>query len=130
MGENFEMLDNRFQNLIYSYENQGVYVFMDPKTYDQHELQKEQIEDIIYFLVPNQIYEVMFVENRPFTINIPSTIEMKVVDAPEAVRGNTATNVTKTATLETGLVVQVPLFVKIGDIVKIDTDTKKYLGRA
>jgi elongation factor P len=129
-GEEFEMLDNRFQNLQFSYENQGVYVFMDPKTFDQHELRKEQIGDATDFLVPNQVYEVMFVENNPFTINLPSSVEIKVVEAADAVRGNTANNVTKAATLETGLVVQVPLFVKIGDTVKIDTDDKKYLGRA
>ncbi|HUI92788.1 MAG TPA: elongation factor P [Chitinivibrionales bacterium] len=129
-GEDFEMLDNRFQNLIYSYDNQGTYVFLDPETYDQHELRKEQIEDVIDFLVPNQVYEVMFVENRPFLINLPASVEMKVTEAPEAVRGNSATNVTKAITLETGLVIQAPLFVKTGDVVKISTDEKKYLGRA
>jgi elongation factor P len=129
-SEEFEMLDNRYQNLIYSYDNQGTYVFMDPKTYDQHELTKEQLTDVIDFLVPNQVYEVMFVENRPFCINLPSSIEMKVTEASEAVRGNSATNTTKSVTVETGLVIQVPMFVKTGDVLKISTDEKKYLGRA
>jgi elongation factor P len=129
-GEEFELLDNRFMNLIYSYENQGTYVFMHPETYEQYELHKAQIEDIVDFLVPNQIYEVMFVENQPFSVNLPAAVEMKVIDAPEAVRGNTATNVTKAVTLETGLVIQAPLFIKTGDIIKISTEDKKYLGRA
>jgi elongation factor P len=130
MSEDFELLDNRFQNLIYSYDNQGTYVFMDPKTYDQYELNKEQLADVIEFLVPNQVYEVMFVENSPFSINLPSSIEMKVTEASEAVRGNSATNTTKSVTVETGLVIQVPMFVKTGDVLKISTDEKKYLGRA
>jgi len=103
---------------------------MHPETYEQYELHKAQIEDIVDFLVPNQIYEVMFVENQPFSVNLPAAVEMKVIDAPEAVRGNTATNVTKAVTLETGLVIQAPLFIKTGDIIKISTEDKKYLGRA
>jgi len=128
--EQFEVLDSRSRQLQFSYENRGEYVFMDPNTYDQFELRKDVIKEAVDFLVPNQTYEVLFVEDHPTLVVLPSSVEMKVVEAAEAVRGNTATNVTKPVTLETGLVVQAPLFIKIGEILKISTKEKEYLGRA
>jgi elongation factor P len=128
-GEEFEVLENRSRELEFSYENQGTYVFMDPETFDQIELQKEVIGDAIDFLVPNQHYEVLFVEENPLLINLPTAIEMTIIEATDAVRGNTSTNATKDVTLETGLHIQVPMFIKQGEKIKVGTENKEYLGR-
>ncbi|OGJ88338.1 MAG: hypothetical protein A2268_05510 [Candidatus Raymondbacteria bacterium RifOxyA12_full_50_37] len=129
-SEQFEVLENRYRKLELSYENQGVYYFIDPVTFDQFEINEGLIEDVKGFLAAGQIYEVMFIDENPVLIDLPSTVVMKVVEAPDAVKGNTASNVTKGATMETGLVVQVPLFIKVGESIKVKTEDKSYVGRA
>jgi elongation factor P len=128
--EQYEVLDNKFKTMEFSYENQGVYNFMDPQTYDQIEIHKEIIEDVADFLVPQSQYEIMFVEENPVLINLPASVTMKVTEAADAVRGDTSSNVTKQITLETGIKVNAPLFIKVGDVIKVSTEDKKYLGRA
>ena len=130
VGKSFDVLDNRFKDLEFSYENQGEYIFMDNQTFETHTLQKEMIEEIVDFLVPNNSYEVMFVEGNPILINLPASVEMTVTESPDAVRGNTASNVSKIVTLETGLQVSAPQFIKVGDKLKVSTKDKSYLGRA
>ncbi|MFH0920176.1 MAG: elongation factor P [Fibrobacterota bacterium] len=129
-GEEFEVLENRSRELEFSYENQGTYVFMDPDTFDQIEIQKNIIGDAVNFLVANQRYEVLFVEESPLLINLPTSVIMTVTEATDAVRGNTSSNATKEVTLETGLRIQVPMFIKNGEKLKVGTENKEYLGRA
>lgn len=130
VNESFEIMENRNKQLEFSYENQGEYVFMDPNTFETYELSAETVADAKDFISPGQRYEILFIEDRAVKVDLPSSVEMAVAEASEAVRGNTAGNVGKLVTLATGLVVEVPLFIKTGDIVKISTEDKKYLGRA
>ena len=82
------------------------------------------------FLIENELYDLLYVEDRPLSIQLPPSVSMKVVEAPEAIKGDTVSNVQKPVTLETGLVVSVPLFIKKGEVVRINTDDVSYAGRA
>lgn len=129
-GESFDVLKNDFKNLEFSYEDRGTYVFMDPETYESHEISKDILEEAVAFLIPNQIYEVLFVEEQPIMLNLPASIVMKVTQSPEGVKGDSATNVQKPVTLETGITVNVPLFIKAGETIRINTEDRSYMGRA
>ena len=129
-NESFEVLKNDFKTLEFSYEDRGIYVFMDPETYETYELPKDLLEDVIDFLVPNHQYEIMFVEEQPIMLNLPPSIVMKVDYAPEGVRGDSATNVMKPVTLETGITINAPLFIKTGDLIRVNTEDRSYMGRA
>ncbi len=130
VSESFDVLPTEQRKVEFSYENQGVYAFMDDETFELIELEKDFIGDAVNYLVPNQHYELMYIDGNPFTVNLPSSIEMKVTDAPDAVRGDTSGNVQKPVTVETGLTVMVPLFIKEGETIRISTDDGSYLGRA
>ena len=103
---------------------------MDPDSYEDTILDNEIVEDAKDFLVENQIYNVLHVDDAPIQIDLPASIEMKVIESAEGVKGDTASNVQKPATLETGLTVQVPLFIKEGETIKISTSDRSYQGRA
>jgi elongation factor P len=113
-----------------SYINQGVYSFMDNETYESTELDGKIIEDAKDFLVVGLTYEVFYVESTPMGINLPAAVEMKVIEAPDAVRGDSSGNVLKPVTLETGLIVRTPLFIKEGDVIRVSTEEKTYLSRS
>lgn len=127
--EKVEVLVTERKNLEFSYEDRGTYSFMDLETYETIELAKELLAETVDFLVPNTEYEILFVDESPMQLNLPSSVELKVVESAEGIRGDTASNVQKPATLETGLVVQVPLFIKAGETIKISTADKSYQGR-
>jgi len=129
-GESFDVLQNEYKSLQYSYENKGTYVFMDPGTYETYELQRDVLEDVVDFLVENQNYEVMFIEGHPHAVDLPASIVMKVIEAPEGVKGDSATNVQKPVKVETGLTVMAPLFIKTGESIRVNTTDKSYMGRA
>ena len=93
-------------------------------------LNEEIVSDSIDFLVENSPYNVLFVNDDPLSIDLPSSVEMKVIKSPEGIRGDTASNVQKPATLETGMTIQVPLFIKEGEIIKVSTADRSYMGRA
>ncbi|MCH6256602.1 elongation factor P [Puniceicoccaceae bacterium K14] len=128
--EKVEVLTTERKNLEFSYEDRGTYSFMDLETYDTLELSEELLGDTISFLVPNTEYEILFVDDQPTQLNLPSSVVLKVVESAEGIKGDTASNVQKPATLETGLVVQVPLFIKEGESIKVSTDDKSYQGRS
>ena len=117
------------KNLEFSYEDRGTFSFMDLETYETTEFDREFVEDCYYYLVPNTEYEFLFVDEKPIQINLPASVELKVIESAEGIRGDTASNVQKPATLETGLVVQVPLFIKEGETIKVGTADKSYMGR-
>jgi elongation factor P len=130
VSEQFEVVENRAKVLEYSYENQGEYVFMDPNTFDTFELTKEVIGEAIDFLTVGQKYDVLFVDERAIRVELPSSVVMKVTEAHDAVKGNSAGNVGKLVKVETGVEVEVPMFIKEGEMIKVSTADKKYLGRA
>ncbi|MDD3180156.1 MAG: elongation factor P [Opitutaceae bacterium] len=125
-----EVLQTDRRTLEFSYADRDTFAFMDPVSYETIELTATMIGDAKNYLVANGKVEVLFVDDRPVTIDLPSAVSLKVTDAPEGIRGDTASNVQKTVTCETGLVVSVPLFIKEGDVIRVSTADSSYLGRA
>ena len=125
-----ELVEVNRQKLEFSYKDQTGYHFMDPETYDTISLNENLLEDAKDFLVENLAVEVLYAEGKAVQVELPSTVTLKVIESAEGVRGDSANNVQKPATLETGKVINVPLFIKEGEMVKIDTRTGDYLGRA
>ena len=113
----------------YLYHEDGQYVFMDQETYDQVTLGTELLGDATFYLKDNTLVTVVYFEDRPIAVELPNSIDLRVVDTPPGFRGDTATGGSKPATLETGAVVQVPLFVDVGEIIRVDTRTGEYLER-
>jgi elongation factor P len=103
---------------------------MDPETYDTITLQENLIGDAKDYLVENLSVQVLYAEGKPVQVELPASVGLKVIESPEGVRGDTASNVTKPAVLETGKTINVPLFIKEGETIKIDTRTGAYMGRA
>lgn len=128
--EAVEVLTTEQQKLEFSYEDRGSFFFMDPETFDTIELPDFLVADVKGYLVPNGEVEVMLVDGKPVELRLPASVNLKVTESPEGLRGDTASNVQKPATTETGLVVQVPLFIKEGEVIKISTADGSYLGRA
>jgi elongation factor P len=130
VGETYDILDTNNRKLEYSYADGDSFTFMDPETFEEVSLSKEILGDAINYLVPNQSYEVLFVDGKPLTVNMNASVEIKVTEAPEGIRGDTSGNVQKSVTVETGMTIRVPLFIKTGDIIKISTEDGSYQGRA
>ncbi|MCK4913125.1 MAG: elongation factor P [Planctomycetes bacterium] len=128
--ENIEeaYLDKKTYEYLYSAGSE--HVLMDTKTYDQITLNDETFGDGPKYLKPNTQLQISMHEGRPVIITLPNTVDLKVTDTPPDIKGATATNQTKPATTETGLVVQVPPFIKVGEVIRIDTRTGEYLARA
>ena len=103
---------------------------MDAETYEQISLPHADIEDVIPFLLPSSNVQLLLVDGTPSGIDLPSSVILEVSDTEPGVKGDTVSNVSKAATLETGAVVQVPLFVNVGDKLKIDPREKRYISRA
>jgi elongation factor P len=120
-------LDKREMQYLYK-EGDG-YVFMDQETYDQITLAKEWVGELIEYLKENTNAHVVFYDGKPLSLELPNTVELKVVDTEPSVKGATAAAQYKPATLETGLKIQVPPFVGIGEVIAIDTRTGEYLSR-
>ncbi|MFP4661881.1 MAG: elongation factor P [Halanaerobiales bacterium] len=113
----------------YLYRDGEDYVFMDTETYEQIYLSEEQLGDKVNYLKENMTLEVTMYEGRPIDIELPIFVELAVAETQPGIRGNTVSGGSKPATLETGAVVQVPLFIDIGDIIKVDTRTAEYIER-
>jgi elongation factor P len=128
-GDSLPGADVEERTLQYMYNDSNNWHFMDQETYDQFALSKEQIGDGWQYLIDGTQVDVVFWNNRPISVSPPHHVELKVTYCEPGYRGNTATNVLKPAKLETGAEIQVPLFVNIGDVVRIDTRTGEYLER-
>lgn len=130
-GEKFEDPNLAYKQMQYLYEEDGHYNFMDQDSYEQVSLSKSQLEEVLDYLKEQIIYTVLyFGEERPIAVTAPLHMELMVTEAPPGVKGDTAQGgATKPATLETGLVLQVPLFVNEGDLIKVDTRTAAYVER-
>jgi elongation factor P len=121
-------VENRTMQYLYNAGDE--YTFMDNETYDQITLNRSQIEWELNFLKENMNVQIASYQGEVLGIQLPNSVELQVVETEPGVKGNTATNATKSAKLETGFVVQVPLFINEGDILSIDTRDGKYLSRA
>lgn len=122
-------LDKRKCEYLYK-ENNGDYVFMDQVSYEQFVLSAEIVGDMMGYVRENTVVDVTFHETLPLGLELPSSVTLKVIEAEHAVKGNTATNVKKEATVETGLKVKVPLHVVAGDQIKISTVDGEFQGRS
>ena len=118
------------KKMEYSYEDGGLYYFMDPETYELLPLEKDNLDDSFRFVKENDTCTVMSYKGNVFGVEPPRFVELEVTATEPGFAGNTATNVTKPATVETGAEVKVPLFINEGDKIQIDTTTGEYLGRA
>ncbi|MCR5481529.1 MAG: elongation factor P [Clostridia bacterium] len=114
----------------YLYNDGELYYFMDQETYEQVPLMADQVEEAIKYLRENDEATIKFYKGAAFLVEAPNFVNLKVTETEPGVKGDTATNVTKAATVETGAVIQVPIFIEEGETIQIDTRTGEYLGRA
>ena len=118
------------KEMQYLYHDGELYYFMDNDTFDQVPLNEEQVEEAIKWVKENEMVTIRFYNGSAFQVEAPNFVELEVIEAEPGVKGNTASNVTKNAVVETGTVVHVPLFIEQGEKIKIDTRTGEYLERA
>ena len=118
------------RNMQYLYKESNGYVFMDNETFEQITLSKDFIDDQILYLKENDAVQVIVFNEKPIDIELPQVVELEVTEADPAIKGATAAAQTKPATLETGLIVQVPPFISPGDVIQVNTQTGEYLSRA
>lgn len=128
-GERVEEVRLDRRSFQYLYPDGDDYVFMNLETYEQIQLHRDSLEDVIPYIKESDVCSVLLLEDKPLTVEPPLTVELQVTQTDPGLRGDTAQGGAKPATMETGLVVQVPLFIEEGEILKIDSRTGKYLGR-
>jgi elongation factor P len=128
-GEKVETAHIDYKQMQFLYADQDLFHFMDQTTYEQVALPKDKIADSAKYLKEGFVVNISFFNDEALDVNLPAAVELKVVDTSPGFKGDTVSG-GKPATMETGAVVQVPFFVNIGDILKIDTREGKYLGRA
>lgn len=118
------------KEMQYSYNDGDLYYFMDMETFDMVPLNRDQLGDAFRFVTENTMCKLLSYKGNVFGVEVPNFMDLEVTDTEPGERGNTATNVLKPATLETGAEIKVPLFINIGDKIQIDTRTGEYLGRS
>ena len=129
-GQKFPEPDLQYHKMQYLYVDGGLYYFMDQKNFDQVAFNQDQISDVLDYLKEQEVYTILYFDKKPISVTPPMFIELMIAKTPPGVKGDTAQGAgTKPATLETGLVVQVPLFVNEGDYIKIDTREGTYIER-
>ena len=121
-------LDER--EMQYLYQDGDDYYFMDTSSYEQIHISNEALGDSVNYLKPEMTINVEFYGTEPVGIELPQTVDLKVLETVPGIKGATASNQVKPATLETGLVVRVPPFINTGDVIRVSTDTGEYLARA
>ena len=129
-SDKFEQAHIETKKMQYLYNDGELYYFMDPESYDQVPLSFDLVEDAIKYIKENDEVTVKFYQGNAFTVEAPNFVDLIVTETEPGVKGNTATNVTKAATVETGAVIQVPIFIEEGERIQIDTRTGEYLGRS
>jgi elongation factor P len=128
--EKLETVPLNTRRMDFSYKSGDDFVFYDPESFEEVTVAAELVGDAKNYLVENASATVTFVGEKAVVVEVPASVALTVTDAPEGLRGDSANNVQKAVTLETGLVVQVPLFIKTGEKVKVDTRSGKYMERA
>ena len=129
-SDKVEIVETDRQQLEISYVDGTGYNFMDLTTYETIAFQEEFVAGVKGFMKEGQEVEVLFIEGSAVSVTLPPTVELEITESSEGIKGDTANNPTKPATLETGITVQVPLFVKQGETIKVSTEDGSYLGRA
>ena len=129
-GEKFARVHTEVKNVQYLYDAGDDVVFMDEETYEQINLPRTEVAEVLEFLQPSSSVQMLAVDGKPSGIQLAASVELKVTETEPGVKGDTVSNVTKPATLETGAVVQVPLFVNVGDKIKVDPRERRYIQRA
>jgi elongation factor P len=130
-GEKFRQVRTETKKMQFLYDAGDAAVFMDNRDYDQLELPRDVIGDAIRWLIPNEDVEILFVDERPTGVQVPSAIDMTVTKTNPGLKGDTASGGgTKPAELETGVTIEVPLFIDEGEKVRVDTRSGEYVGRA
>lgn len=128
--ESIEVLPTDRRTLEFSYADRESYAFIDPESFEQIELTETTLGDVKNYLTPGGKVDVLFVDEKALSVDLPSSVNLKIVESAEGIKGDTASNVQKPAKLETGLIVQVPLFIKEGEVIRVSTADGSYLGRA
>lgn len=128
-GERVEDIRLDHRKAQYLYNDGNLYYFMDTETFEQPAISKDVLEEIIPYLTENMEVKISSYQNEPIDIEIPITVDLEVVETEPGFAGDTAQGATKPATVSTGLVVQTPLFVDIGDVIRIDTRSGDYITR-
>src|SRR6187397_3656856 len=129
-GEKFPRVHTEVKNVQYLYDDGSDAHFMDQETYDQFTLPRGSVAEALDYLQPSNTVQMLTVDGDPAGVQMPASVELAVTDTEPGVKGDTVSNVTKSATLETGAVVQVPLFVNVGDRIKVDPREARYISRA
>lgn len=119
--------DKRQMQFLYASDDD--YMFMDQESYDQISIPKEDLGDNIYYLKEQSLVDVLMYEGKPLSVELPKTVDLLVTYSETGLRGDTSGKVTKPATLETGLEIQVPVFVNVDDVIRINTSTGEYMER-
>ena len=127
--DSVEFLHTTTQKLEYSYKDNDGFHFMDLDTYEDTVLSDDMIGDDEIFLVEGNNYDILLVDDKAVRLDLPASVEATVIEAPDAIRGDTAGNIQKPVTISSGITVQVPLFIKKDDIIKISTEDRSYQGR-
>jgi elongation factor P len=128
-GLSVQDVDLDFANVSYLYNDGEIYYFMDNQTFEQPGIKKESLGESAQFLTEGMEVKITFYKGEAIDVELPTSVDLKVVEAEMAIRGDTATGVTKKVTTETGVVVQCPNFVNVGDIIRVDTRTGEYVTR-
>jgi elongation factor P len=129
-GEKFPRIHTEVKEAQYLYDSGDEVVFMETNTYEQFSLSRDSVSDSLPYLEPSSSVQMLWVDGRPAGVQLPGSVEVAVAATEPGVRGDTVSNVTKPATLETGAIVQVPLFVNVGDRIKVDPREGRYISRA
>ena len=125
----FEQASVERKDAEYSYNDGDLYYFMDPETFDMSPLNRDVLGEAFKFMKENTVCKLVSYKGSVFTVEVPNFMDLEVTETEPGVKGDTATNVTKKATLETGAVIQVPLFINEGEKIQVDTRTGEYLER-
>ena len=128
--QKFEQLRTESRPMTYLYDEPDQVVFMDSESYEQLTLPKSTLGSSFDLMTPNMEVEVIYLDNEPFDVGLPTFVDLKIAETAAGVRGDTVSGGSKAAVLETGATVQVPLFIEPGDVVRVDTRTREYVTRA
>jgi elongation factor P len=129
-GEKFARIFTETKNVQYLYDDGSEVHFMDQENYEQFALPHAELEDALPYMQPSTSVQILMVGGKPSGVQLPASVELAVTQTEPGVKGDTVSNVMKPATLETGAVVQVPLFVNVGDRIKVDPREARYISRA
>jgi elongation factor P len=129
-GEKFARVHTEVKNVQFLYDDGSHAHFMDEETYEQFGLPRGDVADVLAYILPSSSVQMLQVNGKPSGVQLPASVSLEVTETEPGVKGDTVSNVTKPATLETGAVVQVPLFVNVGDRIKVDPREARYISRA